>query len=162
MLETSVTPDFIVVDGGEGGTGAAPIEFSNHVGPPLSEGLSFVHNALVGAGLRDRIKLGASRQAGLGLSTSAARLAIGADYAIAARGFMFAVGCIQSGSATPTTARPASRPRTRCARALVVADKAPRVANFHRNTLRALAELLGAAGLNHPNELKPWHLQIRH
>jgi glutamate synthase domain-containing protein 2 len=162
MMEAQVTPDFIVVDGAEGGTGAAPSELSNHVGMPLNEGLSFVHNALVGAGLRDRIKLGASGK--LVTAYDLCRVfAMGADYAMGARTFMFAVGCIQSRSChtngCPTGVATQDRLRQR---ALVVADKAPRVANFHRNTMRALAELLGAAGLSHPEELKPWHLQIRH
>ena len=162
MLETGVTPDFIVVDGGEGGTGAAPAELSNHVGLPLADGLSFVHNALVGAGLRDRMKLGASGK--LVTAYDLCRVfAMGADYAMSARSFMFAVGCIQSRSChtnhCPTGVATQDGLRQR---ALVVEDKAPRVANFHRNTLRALAELLGAAGLEHPDELKPWHLHIRH
>jgi glutamate synthase domain-containing protein 2 len=162
MLQTGVTPDFISVDGGEGGTGAAPAELSNHVGLPLVDGLSFVHNALVGVGLRDRIRLGASGK--LITAFDLCRVfAIGADYALVARGFMFAAGCIQSRSChtnkCPTGVATQDPLRQR---ALVVADKAPRVANFHRNSLRALAELLGAAGLAHPDELKPWHLQIRH
>jgi glutamate synthase domain-containing protein 2 len=162
MLETNITPDFITIDGGEGGTGAAPAELSNHAGMPLSEGLSFMQNALVGAGLRDRLKLGASGKLVSGYDFARV-FAIGADYAMAARTFMFAVGCIQSrschtnGCPTGVATQDPSRQR-----ALVVEDKAPRVANFHRNTLRALAELLGAAGVSHPDELKPWHLQIRH
>ena len=95
MIETGITPDFIVVDGAEGGTGAAPLEFIDHVGTPLHEGLLLVHNALVGAGLRDRIRLGGS-----GKITSAfdiARvMALGADWCNSARGFMFALGCIQA------------------------------------------------------------------
>jgi len=162
MLAMDITPDFIVIDGGEGGTGAAPAELSNHVGLPLNEGLSFVHNALVGVGLRDRIRLGASGKLVTGFDFCRA-FAIGADYALCARGFMFAAGCIQSRSChtnhCPTGVATQDRLRQR---ALVVADKAPRVANFHKNTLRALAELLGAAGLSHPSELMPWHLQIRH
>jgi glutamate synthase domain-containing protein 2 len=162
MLELGSTPDFIVVDGGEGGTGAAPSELSNHVGLPLNEGLSFVHNALVGAGLRDRVKLGASGKLVTAYDLCRA-FAIGADYAMSARAFMFAIGCIQSRSChsnhCPTGVATQDPLRQR---ALVVADKAVRVANYHRNSLRALAELLGAAGLRHPDELKPWHLQIRH
>jgi glutamate synthase domain-containing protein 2 len=162
MLLTGVTPDFIVIDGGEGGTGAAPAELSNHVGLPLSEGLSFVHNALVGVGLRDRIRLGASGKLVTGFDFFKA-FAIGADYALCARSFMFAAGCIQSRSChtnrCPTGVATQDRLRQR---ALVVDDKAPRVANFHKNTLRALAELLGAAGLSHPAEVMPWHLHIRH
>ena len=150
MLAMDVTPDFIVIDGGEGGTGAAPAELSNHVGLPLNEGLSFVHNALVGVGLRDRIRLGASGKLVTGFDFCRA-FAIGADYALCARGFMFAVGCIQSRSChtnrCPTGVATQDQLRQR---ALVVADKAPRVANFHKNTLRALAELLGSAGLSHP------------
>jgi glutamate synthase domain-containing protein 2 len=162
MLEMGITPDFISIDGGEGGTGSAPAELSNHVGAPLNEGLGFVHNALVGVGLRDRIKLAASGK--LVTAYDLCRVfAIGADYANAARSFMFAAGCIQSRSChtnrCPTglaTQDPARQ------RALVVSDKAPRVASFHHNTLRALAELLGAAGLAHPSQMKPWHLHIRH
>lgn len=162
MLATGVTPDFIVVDGGEGGTGSAPAELSNHVGLPLSEGLSFVHNALVGAGLRDRVRLGASGKMITGYDLFRA-FSIGADYVMVARGFMFAAGCIQS-RACHTNRCPtglATQDRLR-QRALVVDDKAPRVAHFHDNTLRALAELLGSAGLSHPGEIKPWHIQIRH
>ena len=161
MLETGVTPDFIVVDGGEGGTGAAPVELSNHVGLPLIEGLSFVHNALIGAGLRDRLKLGAS-----GKIVSAfdfCRIhALGADYVMSARAFMFAIGCVQarachtnhcpSGVATQDKGR---------SRALVVSDKLKRVHTYHHNTLHALAEVLGSAGLSHPSQLKPWHLHVR-
>jgi len=162
MLQLDVTPDFIVVDGGEGGTGAAPVELTDHVGAPLNEALGFVHNALVGAGLRERIRLGASGK--LITAYDFCRVfAIGADYAMVARGFMFSVGCIQSRSChtnnCPTGVATQDDLRQR---ALVVEDKAPRVASFHRNTLHALAELLGAAGLEHPEDLKPWHLQVRH
>lgn len=162
MLETGCTPDFIVIDGGEGGTGSAPAELSNHVGLPLNEGLSFAHNALVGAGLRERIRLGASGK--LVTAYDLFRVfSMGADYAMVARSFMFAAGCIQSRSChtnhCPTGLATQDPLRQR---ALVVEDKAPRVANYHRNTLRALAELLGSAGLNHPADIKPWHLQIRH
>ena len=95
MLETSVRPDFIVVDGAEGGTGAAPLEFSDHIGVPMREGLLFVHNVLVGAGLRDRVKIGAAGRI-VSAFDIASVLAIGADWANAARGFMFALGCVQS------------------------------------------------------------------
>ena len=161
MLETGITPDFIVVDGKEGGTGAAPLEFMDHVGMPLRDGLSLVHNALVGVGLRDRIKIGAS-----GKITSAFDmakvLALGADWCNAARGFMFAVGCIQAQTChtghcpTGVTSQDPLRQR-----AIVVPDKAERVANFQRNTLIALAELVAAAGLAHPAELRPHHFQRR-
>jgi len=161
MLETGVTPDFIVVDGKEGGTGAAPSEYIDHIGMPLREGLSFVHNALVGAGLRDRIKVGAS-----GMIISAfdiARvMALGADWVNMARGFMFAIGCIQS-QACHTDMCPvgvATQDPNR-QRALVVPDKATRVAQFHGKTLEALAEVVAGAGLYHPSEFKPFHFHKR-
>ena len=161
MLATGITPDFIVVDGKEGGTGAAPLEFMDYVGMPLRDGLSFVHNALVGIGLRDRVKIGAS-----GKITSAfdiARtLALGADWCNSARGFMFAVGCIQAQSChtgqCPTGVATQDPLRQR---AIVVPDKAERVASFHRNTLHALAELVAAAGLSHPSDLRPHHFLRR-
>ena len=161
MLETDITPDFIVIDGKEGGTGAAPLEFANHMGMPLVEGLTFAHNTLRGVGLRDRIRLGASGK--LVQSFDIARtLALGADWVNSARGFMFAVGCIQAqachtnhcptGVATQDPARQ---------RALNVTDKSQRVANFHKNTLKALADITGAAGLSHPGEFLPRHLMLR-
>ena len=161
MLKTGLAPDFIVVDGTEGGTGAAPLEFMDHVGMPLREGLTFVHSALIGANLRDRVKLGAS-----GKITSAfdiARvMALGADWCNAARGFMFAVGCIQSQQChtdrCPTGVATQDRVRQR---ALVVSDKSARVASFHKETLKALGELIAAAGLDHPRELRPHHFVRR-
>ncbi|MCB6177701.1 FMN-binding glutamate synthase family protein [Rhodobacter sp. Har01] len=161
MVETGITPDFIVVDGKEGGTGAAPLEFMDHIGMPLRDGLTFVHNALVGVGLRDRVRIGAS-----GKITSAFDmakvLALGADWCNAARGFMFAVGCIQAQAChtgeCPTGVATQDPLRQR---GIVVPDKADRVANFHRNTLHALAELVAAAGLSHPSELRPHHFLRR-
>jgi glutamate synthase domain-containing protein 2 len=161
MLETGTTPDFIVVDGTEGGTGAAPPELSNHVGLPLIDGLTFVHNALVGAGLRDSIRIGASGKLITGYDLCRV-FALGADFAMIARGFMFATGCIQARSChtnrCPTGIATQDPVRQR---AVVVPVKAERVANFHRNTLRAVADVLGAAGLFHPSELTPRHLQFR-
>ncbi|KML55446.1 glutamate synthase [Burkholderia cepacia] len=161
MLETGIVPDFIVVDGAEGGTGAAPLEFTDHVGMPLQEGLLIVHNTLVGIGLRDQVKLGASGKI-ITAFDIARTLAIDADWVNSARGFMFAVGCIQAqhcdtgrcptGVATQDPARQ---------RALVVPDKAERVHNFHRNTLHALQELVQAAGLEHPSELRAHHIVQR-
>lgn len=161
MVETGITPDFIVIDGKEGGTGAAPLEFMDYIGMPLRDGLSFAHNALIGVGLRDQIKIGAA-----GKITSAfdmARvMALGADWSNAARGFMFAVGCIQAQSChtghcpTGVTSQDPLRQR-----AIVVPDKAERVANFHHNTLHALSELVAAAGLSHPADLRPHHFQRR-
>lgn len=161
MLETGILPDFIVVDGKEGGTGAAPVEFTDHIGVPLREGLLFVHNTLVGLNLRDKIKLGASGKI-VSAFDIASVLAIGADWANSARGFMFAIGCIQSQSChtnkCPTGVATQDPLRQR---ALVVPDKAQRVLNFHHNTLRALAEMLAAAGLEHPAQLEAKHLVRR-
>ena len=161
MLETGVSPDFIVIDGAEGGTGAAPSELVNHVGLPLLEALPFVHDALVGAGLRDRLKLGVSGKIISAYDVCRA-FALGADYVMCARGFMFAVGCIQSRSChtnhCPTGVATQGQFRQR---ALVVDDKAIRVRNFHHNTLKAVGEVIGAAGLPHPRELKPLHLHMR-
>ncbi|CAP43054.1 FMN-binding glutamate synthase family protein [Bordetella petrii] len=161
MLETGITPDFIVVDGAEGGTGAAPVEFVDHVGTPLREALRLVHNTLIGVNLRDRIRLGASGKIITAFDMARA-MAMGADWCNAARGFMFAIGCIQAQAChtgkcpTGVTTQDPLRQR-----ALVVPDKAQRVAHFHRNTLHALAELLQAAGLTHPSQLRPHHIARR-
>jgi glutamate synthase domain-containing protein 2 len=161
MQATGITPDFIVVDGAEGGTGAAPAEFVDHVGMPLQEGLLLVHNTLVGLDLRDRVRIGASGKV-ITAFDIARTMAIGADWCNSARGFMFALGCVQaqhchldtcpSGVATQDPLR---------MRALVVPDKATRVASYHRNTLKALAELIAAAGLTHPSQLRPHHIVQR-
>jgi glutamate synthase domain-containing protein 2 len=161
MQETNILPDFIVVDGAEGGTGAAPVEFIDHVGTPLREALRLVNNTLVGLNLRDQIKLGASGK--IVTAFDMARImALGADWCNSARAFMFAIGCIQAQSChtgrCPTGVATQDPLRQR---ALVIEDKAPRVANFHRNTLTALAELLGAAGLHHPDDLKAHHIACR-
>lgn len=161
MLETGILPDFIVVDGKEGGTGAAPVEFTDHIGTPMREGLLFVHNTLVGLNLRDKIKLGASGKI-VSAFDIASVLAIGADWCNAARGFMFAIGCIQSQSChTNTCPTGVATQDPLRQRALVVPDKAERVFNFHRNTLKALAEMLAAAGLEHPSQLQAKHLVRR-
>jgi len=161
MTETGIYPDFIVVDGSEGGTGAAPLEFVDHIGMPLREGLMFVHNTLVGLNIRERIKIGASGKITAAFDL-ARTLAIGADWCNAARGFMFALGCIQSQNChtdrCPTGVATQDPIRQR---ALVVPDKAERVFNFHRSTIEALAEVIAAAGLDHPSELQPWHFSKR-
>ncbi len=161
MLETGILPDFIVVDGKEGGTGAAPLEFSNHLGVPLREGLMFVHNTLVGVNLRDKIRIGASGKL-ISAFDIASTMAIGADWVNAARGFMFAVGCIQA-QACHTNKCPTGVTTTDPLRqrALVVPEKAERVYNYHRNTLSALAEMLAAMGLSHPSQLEPKYLVHR-
>ena len=161
MQDTGITPDFIVVDGAEGGTGAAPLEFSDHVGTPLQEGLRLVHNTLVGVGLRDRIALGASGKV-ISAFDIARAMALGADWCNSARGFMFALGCIQAQACHTghcptgvTTQDPVRK------QALVVPDKATRVYNFHHETLKALRELVQAAGLQHPREITADHIVRR-
>lgn len=161
MVETGIMPDFITVDGGEGGTGAAPLEFSNNIGCPLVEGLVFVHNSLVGAGLREHIKIIASGKVSTGFGMIK-RLAIGADLCCSARAMMMALGCVQAlkcNSNTCPTGVATQDPRR--AEGLVVEDKNKRVANFHSETIESLAEMLGAMGLNHSNELRPWHVMRR-
>jgi glutamate synthase domain-containing protein 2 len=161
MVESGITPDFITVDGGEGGTGAAPLEFSNVVGTPLVDGLVFVHNALVGVNLRERIKIIASGRIVTGFDI-AHKLAIGADLCNSARAMMFALGCIQAqrcNSNTCPTGIATQDPDL--VTGLVVSDKAVRVARFQKNTVKAFTELLAAAGLTHPHELRPWHILRR-
>ncbi len=161
MLETGITPDFIVVDGAEGGTGAAPLEFTDHVGAPLQEGLRLVHNTLVGVNLRDRIRIGASGKVVSAFDIVRA-MAIGADWCNSARGFMFALGCIQAQTChtgqcpTGVTTQDPIRQQ-----ALVVPSKTERVYNFHQQTLHALQELVQAAGLQHPSEITASHIVRR-
>jgi glutamate synthase domain-containing protein 2 len=161
MLETGICPDFIVVDGSEGGTGAAPVEFTDHVGMPLREGLRLVHNTLVGINKRSEISIGASGKIISGYDIIRA-IALGADWCNSARGFMFALGCIQSRSChtdkCPTGV--ATQDLTR-QRALVVPDKAERVFAFHKNTMASLAELIGSAGMMHPKQITPDYLMCR-
>jgi glutamate synthase domain-containing protein 2 len=161
MVETDLLPDFIVVDGAEGGTGAAPLEFTDHVGAPLQEGLRLVHNTLVGLNLRDRIKIGAAGRV-VSAFDILRLLAIGADWCNSARGFMFALGCIQAQhchtGACPTGVTTQDPMRQR---ALVVPDKAERVFRFHQGTLEALKELVQAAGLQHPNQVTTSHIVRR-
>ena len=161
MLETDITPDFIVVDGAEGGTGAAPVEFVDHVGVPLQEGLLLVHNTLLGVNLRQRIKIGAAGKV-ITAFDIARMMALGADWCNSGRGFMMALGCIQAQSChTGTCPTGVTTQDTVRQQALVVPDKATRVANFHRNTLHALQELVQAAGLRHPNEITAHHIVRR-
>lgn len=161
MLETGIRPDFIVIDGAEGGTGAAPVEFVNRVGMPMLEGLTFVHNALRGAGIREEIRIGAAGKI-ISAFDIARAMALGADWCNSGRGFMFAIGCIQA-QACHTNQCPvgiATQDPLR-QRALDVADKSERVARFHRNTMHALAEIAGAAGLADPRDFMPYHFMFR-
>ncbi len=161
MRVTGITPDFITVDGGEGGTGAAPLEFTNTVGAPLRESLIFVHNALVGFALRKQVKVLCSGRIVSGADV-VMRLATGADACNSARAMMMALGCIQAlrcntnhcptGVATQNPSLVAG---------LDVGDKTRRVASYHKETVRTVAELIGAMGLQHTSELRPWHAMKR-
>ena len=154
MHETGILADFIVVDGKEGGTGAAPLEFTDHVGTPLREGLAFVHNCLVGTGLREHIRIGASGRI-ITAFDMARVIALGADWCNVARGFMFALGCVQSLSChTDRCPTGVATQDPRRQKAIVVPDKAERVHRFHDSTLAALAELIAAAGFTHPRQLR--------
>ena len=161
MVQTNITPDFFVIDGSEGGTGAAPLEFVDHIGMPLRDALNFVHNALIGVNLRDRIRLGASGKVASAFDM-ARLMALGADWCNSARGFMFALGCIQAQNChtgrCPTGIATQDPIRQR---SLVVKEKAERVNHFHNSTLHALAEVVAAVGLEHPSELRPHHLSKR-
>ncbi|MGZ5129767.1 MAG: FMN-binding glutamate synthase family protein [Caldimonas sp.] len=161
MLATGITPDFIVVDGAEGGTGAAPLEFTDHVGTPLQEGLLLVHNTLVGLDLRHRIRIGSAGKV-VSAFDIARMLALGADWCNAARGFMFALGCVQAQTchtgACPTGVTTQDPQRQK---ALDVPSKADRVYHFQRNTLMALKELVQAAGLDDPAGITASHIVRR-
>jgi glutamate synthase domain-containing protein 2 len=161
MLETGMRPDFITVDGAEGGTGAAPLEFTNYVGMPLSEGLSFVDNALRGVGVRSDIRIIASGRIITGFDI-ARRLALGADMCNSARGMMFSLGCIQAlrcnSNACPTGV---ATQHPDLVAGLDVTEKTERVYRFHRHTVESLMDLLGAAGLDHPNRMAPHHIYRR-
>ena len=161
MQATGITPDFIVVDGAEGGTGAAPLEFTDHMGAPLQEGLMLVHNTLRGVGLRGRIKIGCAGKV-VSAFDMARLMALGADWCNSARGFMFALGCIQAQHChtgqcpTGVTAQDPLRQQS-----LVVSDKATRVFNFHQQTLHALKEMVQAIGVAHPRDISPHHIVRR-
>ncbi|MEY4630601.1 MAG: Glutamate synthase large chain precursor [Pseudomonadota bacterium] len=161
MHETGILPDYIVVDGGEGGTGAAPAEFSDHVGCPLNEALVLVHNALVGIDVRKHVRVLVAGRVITGFDVIS-RIAMGADACYSARGMMMALGCIQAlrcnSNHCPTgvaTNDPA------LVKGLDVTDKTVRVRNFHQQTVESVAELLGAMGLSHTMQLRPWHLMHR-
>jgi glutamate synthase domain-containing protein 2 len=161
MLSTGIAPDFITIDGGEGGTGAAPLEFSNVLGTPLDEALIFVHNALVGVGLRKQIRIIGSGRVISGFDL-AHKIAIGADLCNSARAMMFALGCIQAQKCnTNECPTGVATQDPSLVVGLVVADKAVRVRNYQHNTVRALVELLAASGLSSPADLRPWHILRR-
>ena len=161
MRESGIRLDYIVVDGGEGGTGAAPVELSNSVGMPLREGLIMTRNALVGCGLKTDVRLAASGKvhSGAGLAMN---MALGADWCNAARAFMFSLGCVQSMKChTDTCPTGVATQDAGRQRGLVVADKAPRVAHFHKQTLAGLREIVVAMGLDDPWQIGPGDLSER-
>ncbi len=161
MVKTGIVPDFVVVDGAEGGTGAAPLEFTDHVGVPLQEGLQLVHNTLIGAGLRSQVKIGCAGKV-ISAFDVVRMMALGADWCNSARGFMFALGCIQSlqchTNRCPTGVATQDPSRQR---ALDPLSKAERVQLFHANTLKAVKEMVQAAGLEHPNDITGAHIVRR-
>ncbi len=154
MIETQIYPDFIAIDGGEGGTGAAPIEFSNSIGMPLTDALVFAYNCLVGFDIKQHIKIMAAGKVTSGFDI-ASRIALGADLCYSARGMMFAIGCIQAltcnSNHCPTGVATQDK---NLYQGLDVTDKKRRVANYHRETVESLMEILGSAGLGHPDELR--------
>ena len=159
MVETGITPDFIIVDGSEGGTGAAPLEFEDHVGLPLTQGLMIVHNALMGAGLRSQVKVGASGKIASG-SDIVKRLVQGADFTNSARAMMMAVGCIQA-QACHTGKCPVgvATQNPRRARAIDVPDKSTRVKNYHEATVAEAVRIMATMGAAHPDDLEPTMLR---
>lgn len=161
MLETGITPDFITVDGGEGGTGAAPVELTNSVGTPLRDALSFVHNALTGTGLREQITLIASGKV-LSAFHLLRTLALGADMVNSARGMMFALGCIQSRQCNANTCPTgiATQDPSRY-RQLNIEDKARRVASYQHTSIHALMEIVTSMGLDHPSQVSHCHIHRR-
>jgi glutamate synthase domain-containing protein 2 len=161
MLAEGVTPDFIVVDGSEGGTGAAPIEYEDNVGTPLTDGLMMVHNALVGVGLRDRVRLGASGKIATGTDVLK-RLAQGADYTNSARAMMMAIGCIQAQKChTNMCPVGVATQDPRRVRALDVADKTERVFRYQQSTVQQAQQMIASLGLHSPSELRPAMLMRR-
>jgi glutamate synthase domain-containing protein 2 len=161
MLAEGTSPDFVIVDGSEGGTGAAPLEYEDHVGTPLTEGLLIVHNALVGTGLRHRVRIGAAGKVATG-SDIVKRIIQGADYTNAARAMMMATGCIQSQRChTNTCPVGVATQDPRRARALDVADKSRRVLRYQEATVRQAMQLMASMGCSSPSELSPRQLMRR-
>jgi glutamate synthase domain-containing protein 2 len=161
MLETNILPDFITVDGAEGGTGAAPLEFSNHVGEPLVRGLIFVHNSLVGINLRDKIRIICSGKIATGFDL-VEKMALGADICNSARAMMMSIGCLQSKQCNQNTCPTGvATQNARLQRGLDIDEKKHRVNNFHKNTIHSFLELIGAMGLTNPSQLQPEFIMRR-
>ena len=153
MLETQIYVDFITVDGAEGGTGAAPVEFSNRLGLTCLEGTYFVNNTLVGLGIRNLVKVIASGKTATGFDILN-KIATGADMVNAARTFMMSVGCIQSRQCDtnkcPTGVATQDQNRSK---AIDIQVKSRRVASFQHHTLHSLFELVGSMGLDDTSKL---------
>lgn len=161
MISTGISPDFITVDGGEGGTGAAPVEFSNSLGMPLRDGLAFVCNTLVGFDLKKNIKVIASGKIISGFHLARV-IALGADMCNTARAIMISVGCIQALQCNTNTCPVGVTTQNKSLmRGLVVGDKAQRVANYHEKTIKSFAELVAAAGITKLDDLNRTHVNRR-
>jgi glutamate synthase domain-containing protein 2 len=161
MKETKIYPDFIAVDGGEGGTGAAPLEFSNFIGSPGVEGLIYVHNCLLGFDLRKHVKIIATGKISSAFDMIK-RFSLGADLCYSARSMMMAIGCIQAlrCNSNDCPAGVATQD-TNLEKGLVVTHKRKRVTHFHDQTMKSLAHMIGAMGHSSPSELRPWHVMVR-
>ncbi len=161
MVESGIQPDYVAIDGGEGGTGAAPLEYSNSVGAPLLEALSFAHNALVGYNLREKVKVICSGKIVTGFDIIK-NIAIGADLCYSARAMMMAIGCIQAlrcnSNQCPTGV---ATQDPNLVRGLDIENKARRTASYHKDTIHSVAEILGSMGLESSSEVKPWHRMRR-
>lgn len=161
MVKTGIRPDFITVDGGEGGTGAAPLEFTNSVGMPLRDGLAFVCDCLSGFDLKRDIRVIAVGKIFTAFHM-AKNLALGADLCYSARGFMMSLGCVQSlicnTNHCPTGV---ATQNEKLANGLVVTDKSDRVARYHDETLEKLSEIIAAAALTSPQALNRTHIHRR-
>jgi len=161
MIELEIYPDFISVDGGEGGTGAAPLEFSDAVGMPFREGLAFIHNTLIGFGIRNKLKLIASSKIVDAFDIFKAK-ALGADICYSARAMMMAIGCIQALECNKNTCPTGVATQDEeLVKGLVVNDKSKRVANYQKETIKAFVELLAAAGLRSCSEIRRHHIHRR-
>jgi glutamate synthase domain-containing protein 2 len=161
MVELDTYPDYISVDGGEGGTGAAPMEFSNHMGSPGRDALIYVHNVLVGFNIRKNLKLIVAGKINTGFGVIK-NLAMGADLVYSARAMLFALGCIQAlrcnSNDCPTGVATSKK---HLVDGLVVTEKRKRVHYFHEETMESVAHMLGAMGLHSTSELRPWHIMRR-
>jgi glutamate synthase domain-containing protein 2 len=161
MISTGIKPDFITVDGGEGGTGAAPVEFSNSIGMPLRDALAFVYDTLVGFNLKKDIKIIASGKIISGFHI-ARIIALGADMVNSARAMMLSIGCIQALQCNNNTCPVGVATQNKSLmNGLNVEDKSERAANFHQETLHSFSELIAAAGVLHPKDLNRSHINRR-